>query len=308
MELHACLPAELAGATITRIAAGLSGAGVYRVEAAGASYVLKVAADAEPIAAWRRRAEVYQLAAAAGLAPRVIHVDEAHRAITSAFVADRSLFALLGDPRTRAGAIDQLGATLRRVHDLPLPEGAEPRDLRALLGQVWSSVAAIATPSFVGEAVAGALAEVAPPSERALVLSHNDVNPSNLIHDGERVLLLDWDAAGPADPLFDLAALALFLRLDRPSCAALIAAHDGAPPAALPQRFGYFRRLIAVAVGVMFLHLARASGHAGASDDPGGTLADCHRRMRTRALDLATPDGRWAYGLALIRESSTPIP
>ena len=54
MNLEACLPAELRGpaTTITRIAAGLSGAGVYRVEAGGQAYVLKVSTD-EPVEAWR---------------------------------------------------------------------------------------------------------------------------------------------------------------------------------------------------------------------------------------------------------------
>src|SRR5262245_28323560 len=44
-DLEACLPAALRGPTtkIAQIAAGLSGAGVYRVDAGGRSYVLKIA-------------------------------------------------------------------------------------------------------------------------------------------------------------------------------------------------------------------------------------------------------------------------
>ena len=44
------------------------------------------------------------------------------------------------------------------------------------------------------------------------MLSHNDLNPTNLIYDGAGVQLLDWSAAGPLDPLYDLATLAMFLR------------------------------------------------------------------------------------------------
>ena len=56
MNLEDCLPADLQGpaTTITRVAAGLSGAGVYRVEAAGEPFVLKIAVGSEPFAAWRR--------------------------------------------------------------------------------------------------------------------------------------------------------------------------------------------------------------------------------------------------------------
>src|SRR5215212_2586627 len=102
MNLEACLPVDLRepSTTITRIAAGLSGAGVYRVEAAGQAFVLKISDEGEPLAGWRRKLHIQQLAANAGLAPRIVHVDEARRAIMSAFVVDRSFPALFGDPRT----------------------------------------------------------------------------------------------------------------------------------------------------------------------------------------------------------------
>ena len=54
MDLEACLPPHLRGptTTITRVAAGLSGAGVYRVEAAGGAYGLKVSGEEQPPAEW----------------------------------------------------------------------------------------------------------------------------------------------------------------------------------------------------------------------------------------------------------------
>ena len=82
MNLEACLPADLRGptTTITRVAAGQSGAGVYRVEAAGQAFVLKISDEGEPLAGWRRKLHIQQLAANAGLAPRVVHAEEARRA------------------------------------------------------------------------------------------------------------------------------------------------------------------------------------------------------------------------------------
>ena len=157
VNLDDCLPAALRGpaATITPIAAGLSGTGVYRVEAAGQAFVLKVSAEAdgEPLDAWRRRVHVQRLAADAGLAPRVVYVDEARRAVVSDFVACRSFSALYGDPRTREAALSLLGRTLRRLHELPLPPGEDAKDPRDLLAALWSGLADFALPVFVGEAV-----------------------------------------------------------------------------------------------------------------------------------------------------------
>ena len=310
MSLEACLPANLRGpsTTITRIAAGLSGAGVYRVEAAGQAFVLKLSAEDEPLTGWRRKLHIQQLAANAGLAPRIIHMDEARRAVVSAFVSDRSFPAFYGDPRTREAALAQLGRTVRRVHELALPPEADSADPREFLATTWSGlVADFALPAFVGDAVRGLLAEEAPARERALVLSHNDVNPTNLAYDGENLLLLDWETAGPNDPFYDLAAISVFLRMDEGTCQRLLAAYDGEPVSALPAPFAYSRRLVAVLCGATFLHLARQSGHPGASGEEtlGSTpsLAEFYQRMRAGLLNIATGEGQWWFGLALIRDS-----
>lgn len=306
MNLPDCLPESLRGATttITRIAAGLSGAGVYRVDAGGETFALKVSAEQEPLDAWRRKVEIQERAAAAGVAPRVVHADADRRAVVSEFVADRSFIARVLDPRTRADAVVRLGETLRRLHDLPIPDGAQPGDPRAQLARAGSALSGFARPRFVDEAIARVLAEP-PAPDRALVLSHNDVNPTNVVFDGERIVLLDWDFAAPNDALYDLAAASLFLRFDDATCARLIAAHDGAPEAPLPEAFRAQRRLIGVLCGAVFLRLARMSGHAGAATvDAPPSLAEVHAQMRTGALAVATADGQWAMGLALVREGT----
>jgi aminoglycoside phosphotransferase (APT) family kinase protein len=315
-RLAACLPSELQGATITRIAAGLSGAGVYRVEGAGGAYVLKVSDAAEPADAWRRRLDIQRRAAEAGVTPRVVHADEARRAVLTAFVADRSFAMLYRDPRTHEAALALLGRTLRRVHDLPLPPDAAPQDPRAFLGTIWAGLSAggVAVPAFAREAIQRMLAEEPPADDRAPVLGHNDVNPTNLVYDGEALLLLDWQTAGPAHPFFDLAAISVFLRMTEATCQKLLAAHDDAPAtahdapaAALPARFSYSRRLAAIACGTIFLHLARQLGHPGATgaETPDATpsLGDLYARLQTGSLSVASADGQWAFGLALLKES-----
>ncbi len=309
MSLEACLPADLQGptTTITRIAAGLSGAGVYRVEAAGQALVLKISGEDEPLAGWRHKLHIQELAANAGLAPRIVHVDETRRAVLSAFVVDRSFPALYGDPRTREVALARLGGMLRRVHELPLPPDAEAKDSRAFLAAVWSGLAGFALPAFVGDAVGRVLAEDAPASGRATVLSHNDVNPTNLVDDGEHLLLLDWETAGPNDPFYDLAAISVFLRMDEATCRQLLAAHDGEPIDELPAAFASSRRLVAALCGALFLHLARQGGHAGAAGeeplDATPSLGDVYQRMRAGSLSVATAEGRWWFGLALVKNS-----
>jgi thiamine kinase-like enzyme len=312
MNLETCLPTRLRVPTtsITRVGAGLSGAGVYHVEAAGQSFVLKIAGENEPVAAWHRKLHIQQLAANAGLAPEIVHVDEERRAVVSAFVVDRGFPMLLMTPTTREGAIAQLGRTLRRVHDLPLSELIEAKDGRAFLQMMWSGLSDdVSIPSFVGESVSRVLAEDAPPSGRAPVLSHNDVNPTNLVYDGERLLLLDWETAGVNDPFYDLAAISVFFRMDENTCKQLLSAHDGEPVTQLPPRFVYDRRLAATMCGAAFLHLARRAGHPGGaateSLEAVPSLSDVYQRLRSGALSVASAEGQWVFGMALVKESLT---
>jgi aminoglycoside phosphotransferase (APT) family kinase protein len=313
VNLDACLPPALRApdTTIVRIRAGLSGAGVYRVQAAGQAFVLKVSAPTAPPAEFQRTLGQLRLVADAGLAPAIVHVDEEQRAILTTFIVDRSFPALYFDAQTRPAALGLLGRALRRVHDLPAPQ-TRSRSPEEFLDELWSGLAAASLPAFVREAVGRVRDEPAPACERALVLSHNDVNPTNLAFDGERLFLLDWDTSGQNDPFYDLATISVFLRMDAGDCRTLLAAHDDAPVAALPARFVYNQRLASALCAAMFLHLARQAGHAGAS---GGetfasapSLSEFYQRARSGAVSIASPDGQWEFGLALAKASASFCP
>lgn len=310
MNLQDCLPPELRGpaTAITRITEGLSGAGVYRVESADRLFVLKLAAADHSAADWQRTLHIQRLAAQAGIAPRIVHVAEEARAVLSVLVPDRSFVAFYRDPRTHQAALSQLGCTVRRIHELPLPAEARVPEPRSFLVQLAEKVqTGFALPDFARQAIQRVLTETPPSCERALVVSHNDLNPSNLVYDGEAIRVLDWAAAGPMEPFYDLAVLAVFLRMDESTCRGLLAAYDGSPGAALPSRFTYLRRLAATLVGTMQLYLARQLKHEPAT----GTetlestlpLGEFYQQLRTGALKLGTADGQWAFGLAMMKES-----
>jgi aminoglycoside phosphotransferase (APT) family kinase protein len=311
--LDACLPVHLRGpgTTITRMVAGYSGAAVYRVVTADQTFVLKVSSEGEPRDAWRRRIRIQELAADDLLAPPILHVDEERRAVVSAFVVDRSFAALYGNPDTRSTSVDLAGRTLQRVHALPATH-AEHRDPRALLATLASQLSSCDTvPQFARDAVEQVLSEAAPKSDRGMVLSHNDVNPTNLAYDGERLILLDWDAAGSNDPLYDLATVAMFFRMDEQTCRRLLAAHDDAPESALPAAFAYYRRLVAVLCGSMFA-LTAVNGSSdttrGETLETTTALGEFYAKMRTGQVTLATAGGRRAFGLALIKEGVAAAP
>lgn len=309
MTVEECLPPEFQSAnpTITRLTAGLSNAGVYRVEVAEQSFVLKIAPASESDADWSRTLRIHRLAADAGLAPRIVHMNERHRAILSVFVRDRSFVTFYRDPRTHAAALFRLGQTVRGIHSLPCPVDAGGREPRAFFAQIWTdALAGFATPAFVGEWVERVLTMTPPTRDRPPVVSHNDLNPSNLVYDGDSIVVVDWSAAGVMDAFYDLAVLSVFLRMNEQTSSRLLVAYDGALSGELPERFVYFRRLAAALAGLYQLHLARQLGHTGAtgaetlSSTP--ALGDFYQALHTGAVTLGTAAGHWTFGLALLKE------
>ena len=322
MSIEDCLPPSLRGpdTRMTNMSDGLSGAGVYRIDREDQAFVLKIAPEHETTASWNRALGIRRRAAAAGLTPALIHVDEERRAFVTALVVDRSFAARYRDPQTHERTLTELGETLRRLHAIPLlpaddsAEGAKPW---TQLPSSWATLtgAGIDVPAFVRGAVEPLLTESPPNSARALVLSHNDVHPKNLVHDGERLYLMDWDAAGPNDPYYDLATIAVFLGMDAPACRKLLSAYEDAPlDTPLPARFVHDRRLIAALCGVGFLQFGYRSGYTAGAHAASGqtvesapTLGEFYQRMRAGTWSLATGEGCWAFGLALVRECVTPV-
>jgi hypothetical protein len=86
--------------------------------------------------------------------------------------------------------------------------------------------------------------------------------------------------------------------MDDATAAKLIATHDGAAPAALSDRFKYTRRLVAAACG--------RAGHPGGevSVDDAPTLLGVYASRGAGTLSLGTPEGLWAFALALVNTLS----
>ena len=197
----------------------------WRVDTASGRFVLRVAGSAaqRPGVDRARERTIHELAARAGLAPRVLLWDEAASVQVREFIdgrvwAERDL--------QEAAQLRRLGTRLATLHALPLPANLAPFDPAACahryLRIIEAGGASTAVAAAVAAAVRSAADSVAGRGRRRAVI-HGDLGFANLV-DGERLWLLDWEYAQLADPVYDAACLLAYCPGARPHAPALLAA------------------------------------------------------------------------------------
>lgn len=306
--LQVLLPEERVGVVdrVDPITLGLSGAGVYAVTTSRGAYVLRVQSRQVDEQSFTQHVCILRRAADAGIAPRVVYVDDAARAVVSERVLGTSIAVALADPVQRGPVFASIVDRLRTLHALDRSTLFE-RDpityaraaFEACCGRPGFPPWAVSLePTF--HSIAATLAE-----DSHRVVSQNDVNPVNVLWDGVRTWLVDWEVAGLGHRYYDIAVLALFLRLSDDVALDLCARHDGAH---LDERsrssFLALRRLAGLLGGLTFLTLVDDLGVRPAptfADAP--SLGDFYAAMRRGELDLQSARGRASMGLALLRES-----
>jgi aminoglycoside phosphotransferase (APT) family kinase protein len=284
---------------IQPISMGASGASVYAVTASRGELILRVSGNRFD-AHWAQQLRIMRRAAERGVAPAIVHVDEAAHAIVSKRVQGLPLAAALANPAQRDAAIANTVTQLRALHALDT-DGVQERDPIAFAHEQYAAQrvrpgfpAWAATLDPIFDATAAILAR-----DTRRVVSHNDMNPGNILWDGARVWLVDWEVAGLAHPFYDLATLALFLRLEDAAAHALLAMQEQrAIDDADRTTFAALRRLAALLCGLVFASMVP---DLSVLPEKAPTLLEFYGELRAGKLDLQDARGRGAFAAALLR-------
>ncbi len=204
--IHAAVTAAFGAAEIDAIlpvSGGASGAFPFRVDIGGRRYLVRVEGEPSPL----RNPHQYdsiRIAAEAGIAPRLYHVDESARVAVMDFIDEHPLSAFPGGAAALAQA---MGGLLARVQSTPsFPRFVEYPDM---VGRLWAWVCQ--TGLFAPRVLDRYTDHFERIRERyvrdsvASVSSHNDPVPRNVLFDGRRLWLIDWESAYRNDPLVDVA-------------------------------------------------------------------------------------------------------
>lgn len=152
-------------------------------------------------------------AAEAGIAPALHHADAATGVAIMDFVPARALSDYPGGAPALARDLGGLVARLQATLTFP-PVASYLTVLEDLLELLLGS--GLFVPCLLDRHQEGfqRIREAYPWDDGALVSSHNDLNPNNILFDGERLWLIDWETAYRNDPLVDVAILSIFFAAD----------------------------------------------------------------------------------------------
>jgi len=168
-------------------------------------YLMRIEGPSSPVRDTERHYACLRIAAAAHVAPGLVHADARAGIAISEFLTPMAP----ADLPSRADRIRAILKRLKRLHAAPLfPPGPPYTDvIDSLLARCRAS--GILDEHAVREHLAlyARLAAAYRALATETVSSHNDLNPGNILFARQRAWLVDWESASAADPYVDLAAL-----------------------------------------------------------------------------------------------------
>ncbi|HEV2703651.1 MAG TPA: phosphotransferase [Steroidobacteraceae bacterium] len=303
-DVNAFLPARLFGEVLSQKGAvdGLSGATVRAVTTTQGTYSLRIYHGDRAL--WRRSLGLQRLAADSGIAPPILHVDREAQAIVSQQIAGVPFSVVVSQPSSYEAALRSLAGILARLHSLPVPDLQDTQALEFAEGTWASQFQRAGFPVWarpLSNRLTRARESIALDGRR--VLTHGDLNPTNVLWDGTRVWLVDWDGAGLGHPYLDVASAADFLNLSDEAAIAVLAMQEQSElDTRQRETFKDCRDLSRIAFGGTFLRLIPdltqvefPSRHATP------TLLQCFARIIAGDLSISTIKGQALVGAAFYR-------
>lgn len=190
---------------IGKITIGLSPDLVFRIVVQGKPYLLRIVTRNGVYCDPPHYFACMKTAADTGIAPHIWYMSTEDRILITDFIEARDF------PISEARV--KLSALLRHLHSLP---PFPPRVNYLDAGDGWTKkfqAAQILPESMTGELfqLYSKVINVYPRNSDDLVSCHNDLKPENIIFDGDRAWLVDWEAAFLNDRYVDLGVIANFV-------------------------------------------------------------------------------------------------
>ncbi|MGN8067691.1 phosphotransferase [Mucilaginibacter sp. SG564] len=277
---------------IRELTAGLSTALVFRIVVGGKPYLLRIITRTDAMADPTLEYNCMKAAAEAGIAPKVWYTNVDDRIAIIDFIdakpfpmeeAKTKLPALLSQLHAlppfpfRINYLDKIGEFIEKFRDDELM----PDELTTGLFDFYTQVK-----------------NIYPRNPEDQVGCHNDLKPENTLFDGERVWLVDWEAAFLNDRYLDLAIMANFLVKNEDDEKIYLKTYFGKEATEYQlARFFLMRQILHLFYFVVFTIVGKTPDKPIDPDMPVPGFREFHDLIWTGKLSLANMDNRLQYAL-----------
>lgn len=279
---------------------GRSGALVYRIVVGGSPFLLRIITRAQD-PTLPDHITCMKAAVQAGLAPHIRYISIPDKIAITDFVESV--------PFPRNEALVRIPAVLRTLHALP-PFPGRVHHLNtscmflmnkgpALDGFVQKFQASNVLPHSESEHLFSwhqQLLSLYLHNDSDMVSSHNDLfKPDNILFDGHRVWLVDWEAAFLNDRYADLAVVANLLVTNEAEERSYLQVYFGEPPDEYQlARFFLMQQVVHIFYTLAFLFMSSSSEPVNLSTDV-PDFGDFQRRLWTGEIKLESKQMKIAY-------------
>jgi thiamine kinase-like enzyme len=209
----------------------------FRVNFGGTDYVVRLPGKDTDLLGINREAErlATKKAAELHLGPKLAAMLDHPPCLVTCFVESREMTAAeLREP----ASIDRVGQGMRAFHQsgLELPTDFYVSEIVSGYAEVSQSRGGSLPEGFdhARDCARKVVKAVRKNTDHQPVPCHNDLLTANFLHDGERLVIVDWEYAGMGDAFFDLGNFAVNNELGEAEEERLLAAYFGEP--ATPRR------------------------------------------------------------------------
>jgi thiamine kinase-like enzyme len=285
---------------------GLSPALVYKISVNGIPYILRLVMAINKLVDPAREYTCLRAAADAGIAPAVLYADAAAAISISQFIAGPAIW--VGIPQ-KDQQLQMIAAKVKEVHTLP----HFPPLINFMEGMTHFRDRFLEMNMFPESATAAHFEhfekiKAVYPIHDELVSSHNDLNPANVLFDGEKIWLIDWEAGFKNDRYVDLAIVALYFAANETHIHTFLTAYFGAAPTQVQQaKFYLMRQVVFLYYGTIFLRMAGEQQTTHDQNMAAPTLLQVKQMMSKGEVDLSSYEGKLLYGKMLLQEALTEM-
>ncbi|SHN35755.1 phosphotransferase family protein [Mucilaginibacter sp. OK098] len=283
---------------ISVLTAGLSPALIFRIVVMGKPYLLRIITNEDAMSNPEHWYSCMKMAAEAGLAPHIWYTSIADRISITDFIEAKPF------PTTKAAVI--LPDLLKRLHSLP---HFPPRVnyFEAMDGFIRKFQAAKILPENITKELFNMYANITsvyPRNGHDLVSCHNDLKPENMLFDGDRVWLVDWEAAFLNDRYADLAVVANFVVMNDDEERDYLKRYFGEEVNEYNYaRFFLMRQLLHIFYFSVFMLLGSADGKPTDLNLPQPGFREFNALIWAGKVNLANNDARRQYALVHMEQA-----